>query len=304
MSGHESWEQSACRRWQPDTSPKNAENAWVAEHFMSKFLSVATVGRVDATLRILLFMGLGACVEPFELQRLRLLSEQWCARVSVVDTPGCGYGRTRLSGLEKRALLSGNFAPVARRMVRSAQSHDPQLYRPLTIVGYSLGASIAAAAAAEPGLIQVEQFIVVEPAATRLRNPLRLLRAVQCEELVLDEYLSRNEGALHHPVEPAARRGEVIPHSRVDLALLGYALSRGRLVRDMLHAYTIQAFPVQVVHGTSSRVARYSDVARVIATCRSAGVEVHDVPVAGGHALWHSLPDVAELARLTRVQWS
>lgn len=163
-------------------------------------LRVATAGSGDATMRMLLFMGLGACVEPFEQQRLELLADQWHAKVTIVDTPGCGYGRARLAGAERRALLRGDFGPVARRMVRGAQAQVPELRRPVTIVGYSLGASIAAAAAAEPGLLKVVQFIAVEPAAMRPRNPLRLLRAAHCEKLALDGYLARNSASMAHPV--------------------------------------------------------------------------------------------------------
>lgn len=106
------------------------------------------------------------------------------------------------------------------------------------------------------------------------------------------------------PVAPASRRGDVIPQSRTDLALLGYALSRGWFMRNLLQAQHIQSFPVQIVHGAGSRLARSADVVCAVASCRLAGIEVHDVQVDGGHALWHSLPDVARMARLTRSQWS
>jgi pimeloyl-ACP methyl ester carboxylesterase len=251
-------------------------------------------------MKMLLFMGMGACVEPFELQRLTVLAALWRAHVTTVDTPGCGYGNTRLSPRERKALIAGDFTAVAGRMVTAAQTRNPLLRRPITIVGYSLGASIAAAAASVPGLLRVQQFIAVEPAAMRPRNPVSLLRAAQAEETALDSYLKKNCGA----IAPAARRGESIPQSRIDLALLGYALSRGRLARDLRQATNIQSFPVQIVHGTHSRLAPANDVRKVITACRLAGIDARDVPVAGGHAMWHSLPDVAGVANVTRRQWT
>lgn len=50
-------------------------------------------------------------------------------------------------------------------------------------------------------------------------------------------------------VAPASRRGDIIPQSRTDLALLGYALSRGWFMRNLLQAQHTQSCPVQIVHG-------------------------------------------------------
>jgi pimeloyl-ACP methyl ester carboxylesterase len=171
------------------------------------------------------------------------------------------------------------------------------------VVGYSMGSSLACAAAADPGLLRIDTMILVEPVAMRRWNLARLIRSVRSEDAVLDQYLDDNN-TVAGAVLPADRRGAPLPHcSRTDLTHLGFALSRGRLASDLLRANVIQSFPVQIVHGADSQLSRADDIRRLVAICRRAGMQIHDVPVAGRHPLWHSLPDVAALAQLTLKQW-
>ncbi|WP_162625288.1 alpha/beta fold hydrolase [Mycolicibacterium llatzerense] len=267
-------------------------------------LHVATLGKPEASRQVLLFMGFLACVEPFELQRFAVLAREWDAQVTVVDTPGYGQGGATLAWPERRGLLGGDFTAVARRLVRTAQEvHSRLRHGPVTLVGYSMGASLASAASADPGLVRVADMVLVEPVAIRHWNPIGLIGAVRSEDEVLDDYLVRN-AEVPGAVPPAEHRGE--PPTRrcpVDLGLLGYAISRGGIGRDLLRANAIQSFPVQIGHGVHSRLSRSGDVRRLVATCREAGIVIHDAPVAGRHALWHSLPDVTALARLIRAQW-
>lgn len=267
-------------------------------------LRVATLGHRDASRQILLFMGFLACIDPFEMQRFDLLRREWDAQITVVDTPGWGYGGARLTRLEQRALRRGDFTAVARRMVHAAQLHHLPLRRgPLTVVGYSMGASLACAAAADPGLMRVESMVLVEPVAMRRWNLARLVHSVRSEDAVIDDFLKRNN-EVPGAVAPAVRHDQSAPsQSRTDLAHLGHALSRGRLVSDLLRAHMIQSFPVQIVHGVDSRLSRDGDITKLVAMCRRAGMSIFNVPVDGRHALWHSLPDVAALARRTRSQW-
>lgn len=283
-----------------------ADNPCLATHdwHVVDGLRVVTVGDGDSVRQALVFMGFLASVEPFELQRFTLLARAWNAHVTVVDAPGCGHGGAGLTGAERRALRGGDFTVVARRMVHTAQRHNRRLQRgPVMVAGYSMGASLAAAAAADPGLVRVTNMVLVEPVAVRRWNLASLLRSVRAEDRVLDDYLDHNSG-VPGAVLPTVRRGEPMPpHSRTDLAHLGWALSRGQLARDLLQANMIQDFSLQIVHGVDSRLSRAADVLRLTARCRRAGMEVHDIPVDGRHALWHSLPDVAGLAQLTRKQW-
>ncbi|HUO37168.1 MAG TPA: alpha/beta fold hydrolase [Mycobacterium sp.] len=264
----------------------------------------AVVGRPDAPRQVLLFMGFLACIEPFELQRFALLADIWDAQVTVVDTPGCGYGPARLSRQERRGLRRGDFTPVARRMVETALDSNARLgSNPVTLVGFSMGASIAAAATTT-GLVTVEHAVLVEPVAIRRWSLVSLLRATRGEDRVLDEYVVRNT-AFADSVDPLPRREDPAPRtSQTDLAHLGYALSRGRMTADLRCGHRLHSFSVQLVHGARSRLSPVADVSRLATACRDAGIDTTDIPVPGRHALWHSLPDVARLARRTMSHWT
>ncbi|MCA2272427.1 alpha/beta fold hydrolase [Mycobacterium intracellulare] len=264
-------------------------------------LSAASVGQPDSARQVLVFMGIMAWIEPFELQRLSLLAQAWNARVTAVDAPGCGYGGTRLTPSQRRALRCGDFAAVARQMVLTAQAHNPQLrHGHTTVVGYSLGSSLAAAAAADPGLMRVKNMLLVEPVALRRRTVAALLRAVRSENRVVNEYLDLNEG-IAGQVEPPQRRSEPIPPwSTIDIAHLGYGLSRGQLARNLVSSRQIQRFSVQVVHGIDSTLSPPADVRSLIRQCRRDGLVMHDIAVTGRHALWHSLSEVTKLAARVR----
>ncbi|WNG81137.1 alpha/beta fold hydrolase [Mycobacterium sp. ITM-2016-00316] len=259
-------------------------------------LRVATIGPADAELNVLVFMGMRACVDPVEMRRYDLLAREWKARVTVVDTPGCGYAGGKLSRPERAGLRHGDFTRVARRMVYAATQFDDRLrQRPVTLVGYSLGAGIAAAAAADPGLLRVGHLVAIEPASARRRNPLRLMAAARAEE----------RWVAGHPAEGADQFvPDSVPHRAGDLALLGYALSRGCFARDMLRSNGVQAFPLQVVHADDSLVCPPDDISRVVSRCRRSGMNVYDVAVSGRHGMWQSLSDVQNLARETRKQWT
>jgi pimeloyl-ACP methyl ester carboxylesterase len=268
-------------------------------------LAVATVGTPAARRQVLAFMGIDAWLEPFELQRFALLAAMWDAQVTIVDAPGCGSGARRLTTAERLALLRGDFTAVVRRMVAVARAHHRPLGEaPVLLLGYSMGASMAAAAAADPRLVETAGMVLVEPVGIRQWNLLSLLRSLFVEGRVIDRYMDNND-AFPDAVPPVVRRGDSVPYrSRRDLAELGLAVGRGKLMGDMLRAKVIHDFDVQVVHGRRSWLSPAADVEDFVAGCRSAGIVAHDVPVRGHHALWQSLPDVAELARLTGARFA
>lgn len=266
-------------------------------------LWAVTVGDDGARRQVLVFMGFSACVEPFELQRFRILAAEWDAQLTVVDVPGYGYGGGRLTPMERRGLRRGDFTVVARRMVNTAQRHHAPLRRgPVTLVGYSMGASLACAAAADAGQLRVTDMVLVEPVAIRRWGLIRLIRSVRSEDAVIGDYLKNND-AFPDVVAPTEQRNAPRPpRSRRDLAHLGFALSRGQLVSDLLRAHTIQQFPVEVVHGMDSKLSPPTDVARLRAVSRRKRLDVLDLPVSGRHALWHSLPHVTAMAGVTLKQ--
>lgn len=255
-------------------------------------IRVATVYHVKPQREILLFLGMLACVDPVEMRRSSILAEEWSANVTVVDLPGCGRGDSRLTKEDRSSLRRGDFASLSRRMVRSAQEVNPQLRRPdVVLVGYSLGASLAAAAAADAGLLHVGQLTIVEPVAVERRNPFRLLRSVHLEDR-----------ATAWPDEHSAP-GHGFTPSRTDLALLGYALSRGHLTADIVRAKGVQRFAVQLVHGRESQLCSQRAVDRAVRVWRHSGIEARDLPLPGRHGLWHSPTAVADLARLSAACW-
>lgn len=270
-------------------------------HESTELLRTATVGRPDARHQVLAFMGILACIEPFELQRFRLLCDEWDAQITLVDTPGYGYGGGRLAPAERRGLRRGDFTTLAQRMVQAAQRfHDPLCHKSVTIVGYSMGASLASAAAAHADLPPVRALVLVEPVAIRRWSIPRLICAVRSEESALQICLDDNS-AWPHAVLPVQRRHEARPaRSRVDLAHLGFGLSRGQMTRDLLRAGSIHSCAVHVVHGTDSRLCTLVDVATLTSICRRTGMIVHDVAVHGRHPLWHSLRNARAIAQFTQ----
>jgi pimeloyl-ACP methyl ester carboxylesterase len=253
---------------------------------------------------VLAFMGFLGHVEPFELQRFSLLAHVWDAQITVLDVPGCGYGSARLRRHERVGLRRGDFAPVAHRMAEAAVAAHPRLAESSVIVaGYSLGASLAAAAATGTRL-DVRDVTLVEPVAIRRWHVAELVYRSRSEDRVLDEYLDRNE-RVSGAVAPRVRRGDTAPRtSWIDLGHLGFALTRGQIGTDLVRGHRRHGFGVQLIHGKRSHLSRADDVEQLASTCRSAGIAVHDLPVLGRHALWHSLPDVADLAHASMARWA
>ena len=174
---------------------------------------------------------------------------------------------------------------------------------PVAVIGYSMGASLASACTADPGLLTPSTLTLVEPVAMQRWNLIRLLRAVHTEDAAVERYLEDN-GTPNGNAGPVPSRDVPTPaRSRIDLAHLGFALSRGRLTCDLLRTHALRPTPVQLVHGVDSRLSGRGEVARAVARCRRAGMEIQDLPVAGRHPLWQSLLEVTALARLTRERW-
>lgn len=102
----------------------------------------------------------------------------------------------------------------------------------------------------------VRRMMLVGPVPVRRWNLARLVVSVRSEDRLLDDYLRRNSD---HPevVIPVARLSEPQPtESRIDLAQLGYAVTRGQLRVDLLRAQQLRRFRVRVVHGAGSRLSR------------------------------------------------
>lgn len=269
-------------------------------------LGVACVDPVpDPERAFVVAMGYGACLDPFELQRFGVLAGVLQARLLVVGTPGYGYAPSALRGGERRALLRADFGPVAARMLTAAleADHTNRRVRPLGVLGYSLGTSVAAAMARVAqeqfaDRVQVDSIVLVEPVANRSWSARQLIGAMQAEDKLIDGYLKTNEavaGAVmptdRIPDAPAPRQ------RRLDLLLLSNALRAGRIVADLrVAAAGRDQVKVVVAHGVSSHLSQLDACEQMVRECRAAGIDTQDVAVAGTHGLWQSLPAVNDLA--------
>lgn len=258
---------------------------------------LAMVGKPSARRQVLAFMGFLAFIEPFELQRFRLLADLWDAQITVVEFPGCGYGWAKLRTRERRRLVSGDFCAVARRMVAAAQQHHPGLRTaPVTVLGYSLGSSVAASAAGH-GMLPTDCVVLVEPVSIRRWPVWRLLAAVHAENAKIAHFVARNAGRQNYVAPLDIGGGSPANPSSFDAVLTGWAISRGRIVDDLVCARGGGEFHVVMVRGNDSRLVSAPDFTRAATRCGAAGMMVDAVEVEGGHAFWHSLPDVEAMAR-------
>ncbi|WP_146843599.1 hypothetical protein [Cellulomonas composti] len=255
-------------------------------------------------------MGYAASLDPFELQRFRLLAHVLGARLVVVETPGCGVRGSRLTAAERWALLRrSDFRPAAGRMLAAAAAADPAAGAAidasgagLGIVGYSLGCSLGTAMAREAGAragAAASALVLVEPVAARRWSSRTLLTATRAEDGLVDAALADNADVVD-AVEPWDRRPEdtSAPHrNRLDMLLLAGALRSGGLPDEVAAA---GAGRLVVVHGRDSRYGLTEAGAALTARARAAGARADQLEVAGTHALWHSLPAVERIGRFVR----
>lgn len=247
---------------------------------------------------VLALMGFAGWLDPFEVQRFQLLADHLGARVVVPETPGCSRARSRLSGPAAAGLLTGNFGRLADTMLTTARPHLAADPLPLHVMGYSLGASVAAAIFASGGTAPIRTITLVEPVAICRRSPIRLLRDTQVEDAKTQTYLACND------TRPAAVRPSADdPHgprpavSCVSMLLEGNALRHPRLQHDLCDGLRVHPrASVVLAHGVDSHLSPTADCRRLLNALPATSRQVYDLPLPGGHSLWHSLDAVADLA--------
>lgn len=261
--------------------------------------AVAVVTPVGTPARtVTAFLGYAAAFDEFELQRFQMLASLTSTRFVVVETPGYGTDGTHLTGLERRAAVRSDLGPLAARMDAAASAAAGQ--RPDAILGYSMGASMAAAAARQRATSStpVSTLVLVEPVAVRTWSAAALIGAMRNENARVEEYLAET-ASVPGAVAPADRTPGARQPQRVlvDMLLTSNALRAGRLVEDVTTAVDDSSRLV-VIHGVDSFLSGRPGCARVLHAARSRGALAVDVPVPGSHGLWLSLPRVAQLAPL------
>ena len=262
-------------------------------------LAVATIdGRSRPSDRtFIVVQGIRAWIESFEMRRFQLIAGRLRIRLVVVEVPGFGAAGTRLLTDERCALLTGVFGPLATRMLDAAlRVIGGQGMQRLSFLGYSMGASIATAMAscATRRGIGVEHLCLVEPVAMQRWRIGELVAATRAEGHQIERYLEAN-GAVAGAVLPWDRRGGTGPatHRRRDLLLLGAALSRGGLGKELLASGSPH---LVIVRGDRSSLSQ-GDLSPTVHQLRAAGVVTDELVVPGHHAFWHSLPAVDEMCR-------
>lgn len=246
--------------------------------------------------------GFRSWIEEFELQRFTLIARTLNARLVVVEVPGFGVAGSRLLPGERRALLAGDFGPLASRMFAAAVAAlDGESDRTLSFLGYSMGASVATAMAKDAAAQgwSVDRLVLVEPVALQRWKIGRLIRATYREDRWIADYVATND-ALHGAVAPWDQRPGVRPSTsrHVDLLLLGAGLRRGALAGDLRTAVTPRQ--MIVVRGDRSELSAAACQA-VLTAMRQRGVATDEMRVPGHHAFWHSLPAVDSMANRLKV---
>jgi pimeloyl-ACP methyl ester carboxylesterase len=226
---------------------------------------------------LIVALGFQACVDPFELQRFRLIAERLHARLVVVETPGFGSARSRLLPGERAALRRGDFVPMARRMLKAVLTVTDT---PNGLIGYSLGTSTVAAMAAVANAFQpgprLGMLVLVEPVAVCPWRLSGLISAVRWEDRWVPQHVAENQ-CVEGSVPPAA----------------GFPQTRRR--RDLAVTASPHLDHVIVVRGDRSRISRSRDLAVLLQTLSLAEVRVTVIQASGPHAFWHSLPRVTAI---------
>jgi len=251
-------------------------------------------------------LGHAASLEPFELQRFRLMALELAARLVVVETPGYGLPGSSLTAGERWSLLTrARFDRVASRMLDAALAVVPDLLGPdgadvehLGIIGYSLGASIGSSVAAEIRRRTgrpVARLVLVEPVAGQRWRVRPLLAATRAEDALVDVALAGNE-EVPGTVVPWDRRDDDRPapaRNELDLALLANALRAGRLGATVAD----DALPLRLdlVRGRGSLLSLAGACASITGRAEGSGIPSRTLVLDGSHALWHSLASISEL---------
>lgn len=239
---------------------------------------------------LLATLGAFAVARDAELDRYVALAERQARTVVIVDTPGWEPERAGLSPATRRDLVAGSCRGAAAQMLRSVRAGVPGIHdAPISLVGYSLGASTAAAI----GVLLTQQrhrpayLTLVEPVAVAVTSPLTLLRRNLWE-------------ANHAPVrrsEPSKEWPSPFGVHTLDMALLLWSLTRAGLRSD-LAILADAGVPISLLRGKDSRLCPADGFADVsLTTARSTRLRARTVQ-GQSHSLWHDPRVVADLATL------
>lgn len=277
----------------------------VTVHRGPRGTSIGVVSAPEPERQILAFLGYGACLSGFELQRFRLLAHLWRARIIIPEVPGCSRQPSRLGPRAAAALAVGRFGPVAHEITRAALRFAEGVRR-TDVLGYSMGASLAAAALAAVPVQQLEadRITLVEPVALTRWTPWGLMRATKVEDALAAKYVGQSmawRGAVPPPEDSPTSERHRDPLS---MLLMGHALQFGRLLPDLSRGLAHRpSAALVVVRGCTSQLFRSAALRRALAWSRTAGVPLMPITMEGSHPLWQSLDIVESMAARVGSAW-
>lgn len=232
---------------------------------------------------------LGAfAVAADEQDRYHRLAASQRRTVLLVETPGWHPDHAPLTARARRDLLGGDFSGVAAQ--QWAAVAQLEFDEPVSLVGYSLGASTATAMA---GLLThlgrpPTHLSLVEPVAIEAITPLTLLR--------------RNRWEAHHSDSSRSQRRKGWPTPvgthQLDMALLAWGLTRGGLCRE-LPALAAAGVPLTLLRGAGSRLCPSAAFADLVTAAAATGGRLRSRVYAGrNHSLWQGAAPLAGLTEL------
>lgn len=259
--------------------------------------------RAEVTSPLVATLGIIAHLDSFEVTRFQLLSQLLSRPVIALETPGWMLRRGALPSPIRNELRRGHFARFADLLTRSLLELDPQLIRRgPSVLGYSLGASTAAALAADLAAhgARLRGLTLVEPVAIRKQSIAELTWRNVRDALHSHHYSLPGEpeadGATPSP--PAVSnpwRARPLPRA-LALGRLVLAMSRGRIPQTLATVPT--EVPLMIISGGASMLAPDAAVRRLMIQLQQQGRSVnHHVVDGAHHALWNSesvVRDVAE----------
>lgn len=211
-----------------------------------------------------------------ELDRYRGIAASQRRTVLLVETPGWHPDHAPLTARARRDLAGGKFAGVAAQQWRAVEALLAE--GPVSLIGYSLGASTATAIATlltELGR-PPSHLSLIEPVAIEVIDPLTLLR--------------RNRWEARHTTSAGSqpRKGWPTPLGRhqLDMALLVWGLTRAGLRRE-LPALAAAGVPITLLRGAGSRLCPSGPFADLVTGAVATTGSLRSRVYAGrNHSLW------------------
>lgn len=224
-----------------------------------------------------------------------MLAERLNSPITVVETPGFGMQPASLTATQRIGLAAGRADSLAR-VIASSVLDVSTGQRPYALLGYSLGASVAAAAAGEiarsGGARQPRAIVLIDPPGVTRWRLHRFVRANQADARHVDAVIAANS-THSDAVLPLDRRDELQGVTRrLDLAALVWWLSRGTLAQDLAPSRA----PLELIRFADSHLCPRQDASELVALRASRQLPARMVELSGTHATWHALDALDDIA--------